>query len=409
MTSLKDTHLVLFLTAGASLKNWHDVGFLSREAELYLRLQPHLGSISWVTYGGKSDLDYQDVIPNIQILYNRWRLPIQVYIQQMAWLHKQAFQRATILKSEQTGAAEAALRISDHFGKRLIARSGFSLALFAQYEPQAYEDSHDEILALEKKSFTAAQQIVVTTDEMRETAIQTHAISPDKIRVIPNFINTDRFHPARIPREKPLILFVGRLTHQKNVENLLSAVTPLKNVEVEIFGSGELRDVLAQRIQNENLSHVKLMGNIPNAELPTKFHQATIYVQPSRYEGHPKTIFEAMSSGLPVVVGNSPGIKQFIQNGETGWLCRENPDSIRAGIETLLADAALREKMGSAARQYVIENFSLDKVAALELKMLERVLQKNAPPAHPTSRPLLKSFITYGQRIGVVTRRKLLK
>lgn len=409
MNSLKEAHLVLFLTAGASLQYWHKVGFLSREAELYQRLLPHVGRISWVTYGGVSDLQYQDVIPGIHILYNRWRLPIQVYIQQLPWLHRAAFQSATLLKSEQTGGVEAALRTAEFFGKRLIARSGFSLALFAQYEPQAYEENYDSILALEKKSFSAAQQIVVTTEEMRDTALKTHHLSPEKIRVIPNYINTERFAPPEKPtqRDRPLILFVGRLTYQKNVENLLTAVAPLKNVDVEIVGSGTLYDTLVQRIRDENLSHVKLIGNVPNAELPQKFRQAAIYVQPSRYEGHPKTIFEAMSSGLPVIAGNAPGIRQFIRHQETGWLCEENPDSIRAGIEALLANAEMRQTIGQAARRYVVENFSLDQVVALELAMLDHVLNLPAPTPQPTSRPILKSIWTYGQRVAVVARRKL--
>ncbi|MBZ0305712.1 MAG: glycosyltransferase family 4 protein, partial [Anaerolineae bacterium] len=277
------------------------------------------------------------------------------------------------------------------------------------YEPQAYEENYASILALEKKSFSAARQIVVTTDEMRQTALQTHHLPPEKIRVIPNYINTERFCPPPSPmqRERPLITFVGRLTHQKNVENLLTAVAPLKHIDVEIFGSGELYEVLARRIHHENLSHVKLLGNIPNTALPQKFQQTTLYVQPSRYEGHPKTIFEAMSSGLPVVVGDAPGIRQFIQHGKTGWLCGETPDSIREGIETLLADAELRAKMGQAARQQVIDQFSLDKVVALELAMLEATLQQPAPPPQPTRRPILKSIGTYGQRLGVMARRKL--
>ncbi len=407
MTSLRDAHLILFLTAGATLKHWHEVGFLSREAELYQRLLPHLGRISWVTYGGASDLDYQEVIPGIQILYNRWRLPIQVYIQQLPWLHRTAFESAALLKSEQTGGVEAALRVAQFFGKRLIARSGFSLALFARYEPQAYDADYDSILALEKKSFSAAQQIVVTTDEMRQTALQTHSLPPEKIRVIPNYINTERFCPLPSQSERPLVTFVGRLTYQKNVENLLTAVAPLKNIDVEIIGSGELYEVLARRIQQEQLHHIKLLGNIPNAALPQKFQQTTLYVQPSRYEGHPKTIFEAMSSGLPVVVGDAPGIRQFIQHGKTGWLCGEPPDSIRHGIETLLANAELRAKMGQAARQHVVENFSLDKVVSLELAMLEATLQQPAPPPQPTRRPILKSIGTYGQRLAVMARRKL--
>ena len=183
---------------------------------------------------------------------NRWRLPNAVYVQQLPWLHRDAFSRATILKSEQTGAARAAVAVSGHFGKRLIARSGFSLALFAQYDPAQYSESYDDILALEKTSFEAAQQIVVTTDEMRATAIKTHHLSPDKIRVIPNYVDTAHFSPAEGASDaKPRIVFAGRLVDQKNVENLLEAVAPMTGVQVDFIGDGPLREKLAARIADD--------------------------------------------------------------------------------------------------------------------------------------------------------------
>ena len=58
MSSLRDVHLVLFLTEGASLTDWHQRGLLTREAALYLRLREHLGGVAWVSYGGASDLDF---------------------------------------------------------------------------------------------------------------------------------------------------------------------------------------------------------------------------------------------------------------------------------------------------------------------------------------------------------------
>src|SRR5690606_11668479 len=127
-------------------------------------------------------------------------------------------------------------------------------------------------------------QIVVTTEEMRDTAIKTHHIQPEKIRVIPNYVNTKRFPPAGTTSEKPYIVFVGRLEHQKNVENLLEAVAPLTDTQVDIIGSGSLEDALRHAIEHEHLKHVRLRGNVPNHELAGIFQQATIYVQPSRYE-----------------------------------------------------------------------------------------------------------------------------
>ncbi len=397
--TLSNLHLVLFLTEGTRLADWQRIGLLEREAELYLRLRPQVGSIAWVSYGGRDDLAYQRYLPDIEILYNRWRLPNQVYIQQLPWLHWAAFERATLLKAEQTGAAQAALRVAQHFGKRYLARSGFSLALFSQYAPQDYATDHQQILDFERQSFIAAQQIVVTTEEMRQTALNHHPIDPAKIHVIPNYVNTTRFHPAESPPTKPRILFAGRLTAQKNVDELLTAVAPLQDVEVVFIGSGDLQTHLEQRIAAENLTHVRLVGNIPNHDLPQYFQSATLYLQPSLYEGHPKTIFEAMACGLPVVVADVVGIRQFVQHGVTGWLCSTEAESIRAGILNLLADADLRQTLGGNARCYVVENFSLDQVVTQELAVLEHILRLPPLPAQPQPRPVLRSLATYAARV----------
>lgn len=403
--SLTEQHLMLFLTEGTRLSDWYAIGLLEREAELYKRLRPHLGGISWVTYGGKQDLDFQAYLPDIEILPNRWRLPNQVYIQQLPWLHD--FRRATILKAEQTGAAAAALRVAKHFGTRYLARSGFSLALFAQYAPHEYEQNYQHILDLERQSFLAAQQVVVTTEEMRQAALENHPLRAEKIRVIPNYVNTERFCPAEHPPEKPCLVFIGRLTRQKNVEAILSAVAPLQGVEVKLIGSGELRDHLAQRIQKEGLKHVELVGNVPNHNLPPYLQRATLYVQPSLYEGHPKTIFEAMACGLPVITSDVAGIRQFIQHGETGWLGGTDAENIRQGIETLLANPDLRHKLGENARAYVVEHFSLEEVVRQELAVLETISDFPPLPAAPQARPIWRSMWTYGARVAKVAVQKL--
>jgi glycosyltransferase involved in cell wall biosynthesis len=339
MIGLADAHLILFLTQGASLRDWARRGLLAREARLYQRLRPFVKRLSWVTYGGLADLEHQADLPDIELLVNRWRLPIPVYIQQLPWLHREAFQSAHLLKAEQTGAGEAALRVSQYFGTRLIARSGFSLALFAGYAPHEYAEKGASILALERRLFAHATQIVVTTEEMRQTALATHALPPDKVRIIPNYVDTDLFQPSPTPKEDspPRLVFIGRLVEQKNILNLVEAIAGLPHLQLDIVGDGELRQAIEKRLQENGLTHIRLIGNLPHPELPRFLHGATLYVQPSRYEGHPKTIFEAMACGLPVVVGDSPGIRQFIDHGHTGWLCGLEADAIRSAVQTVLA------------------------------------------------------------------------
>ncbi len=405
--AIQDAYLILFLTEGTSLQGWARTGLLQREAELYQRVRPHVGGIAWVSYGGQADLAFAPQLPGIDILVNRWRLPNPVYVQHLPWLHPAAFQRATILKAEQTGAAAAAMRVAGYYGKRFVARSGFSLALFAQYAPHAYETSYHSILDLERRAFVAAQQVVVTTEEMRQTALQTHPIPAEKIRVIPNYVNTASFIPAEQPPEKSRILFAGRLTEQKNVDALLSAVAPLTEVEVHFIGDGELRGHLESRIAREGLGHVRLVGNVPHTDLPAQMQAATLYAQPSLYEGHPKTIFEAMACGLPVLTSDAPGIRQFVRHGDTGWVCDTDAESIRAGLVRLLGDAALRARLGRAARAQVVAQYALEVIVPQELAMLEAILAQQAPPAQPLKRPWLRSGLTYAARVGRLLRRQI--
>ena len=101
-----------------------------------------------------------------------------------------------------------------------------------------------------------------------------------------------------------------------------------------------------------------------------------IFVLPSLYEGHPKTILEAMACGASVVGADSPGIRELIRHGKTGYLCGTDPQSIRVALEELLAHLTLRRELGSNARQYVVENYSLAKIGKMELTMLKEVANR---------------------------------
>ncbi len=77
-----------------------------------------------------------------------------------------------------------------------------------------------------------------------------------------------------------------------------------------------------------------------------------------------------MACGLPVVGADVPGIRELIRHGETGYLCDTSPTGIRAAIQTVLGDATLSARLGRDAREFVVENFSFDKIWDLEMNLL---------------------------------------
>ena len=95
---------------------------------------------------------------------------------------------------------------------------------------------------------------------------------------------------------------------------------------------------------------------------------------PSYYEGHPKTLLEAMACGLAVITTDVPGIREIIRHRENGFLTGTSPSDLRQAITEVVSDPRLRDHMGSNARQYILERFRLDRIVDLELGRLAELV-----------------------------------
>jgi glycosyltransferase involved in cell wall biosynthesis len=277
-----------------------------------------------------------------------------------------------VIKSNQTPGADVALRVARRFRRKFVARCGYLYSDFM--ERRHGEDSPEarSARALEREVFTSADRTVVTTSAMRETVISRYLLSPEKVKVIPNYVETDLFRPQMESRSVlPQIGFVGRLEEQKNLVALLAALDGL-DAELVLVGTGPLADRLREEATGRNLS-IRFLGSVPHRRLPDLLNRMDLFAFPSLYEGHPKALLEAMACGLPVIGGNSPGIRELIRHGDTGWLCGTDPESIRAAVQELLDRPQLRALLGRNAREYVLKNFSLERVLDLEISMLQEV------------------------------------
>jgi glycosyltransferase involved in cell wall biosynthesis len=372
---LPSLSLTLFFTQGVSLATWEAVGMLKREVALYRGLaQAGLG-VRFVTYGGQQDAALAAHIPEIEILCNRRALPDWLYARWAARRVPNA--PGQIVKSNQVPGAQVALKAARRSGAAFVARCGY---LFSLNEARQHGEQSARARAarqLESRIFPAADRAVVTTPVIRAALIERYSVDPERIRVIPNYVLTDHFAPAAsLSHTPPRLVFVGRLASEKNLFALLEAVAPL-DVELLIIGEGPQRAEL-EAVAAKGKAAVSFLGAQPHLELPALLNSCDVYVQPSFYEGHPKTLIEAMSCGLPVIGGRVSGIEELIQHGQTGLLCETSPEGIRAPIHTLLDDSAMRERLGAAARQYVLEHFSLEKVLELELALYAELAAERA-------------------------------
>ena len=365
--------LILFFSRYVSLQTWDEIGMFDREIALYQKYQERGIKISFLTYGDKRELQYSPRIPVIEILCNvwwKWGLPGRVYAALTPILHASAIKKADVIKTNQMSGADIALRAARMWNKPLIARCGY---MFSDHVAYQYGDgsSHArKARKLEQHVFKSADRIIVTTDQMQADIESRLPDCHEKIDVIPNYVETDRFF--HIDKKKECdILFIGRLSNQKNPTAFLEAVKKIK-AQVVMIGNGPLEKELKEKYENMN-GRLEWKGNVPNIKLPDYMNISKLFVLPSHYEGHPKTLIEAMSCGMPVIGADSPGIREVIRHGENGWLCGTDADSISQAIQHLLENPDLAQRLGDNARQFVLQNYALEDIVEKELKVIKKV------------------------------------
>jgi glycosyltransferase involved in cell wall biosynthesis len=368
------THLVLFFTRGVSLRTWGMLGMLEREIAIYKRLLRRGFDVSFLTYGGTTDLDYADQLGGIRILCNRTGLPPEVYQNSLCSLHGDSLSSCHIIKTNQIYGADLALSACQTFQKPLVARCGYLWSQNAAREHGPTSETAVIARKVEERVFRGADRVVVTTAAMREDVLQRVPEAASKVVVIPNYVDTEVFRPQSAARDETTLIFVGRIAPEKNLAALLEAIEPLQ-VRLTIIGEGRIRPELQRRFGLLN-GRIDWEGNVPNSELPARLNGTGIFVLPSLYEGHPKALIEAMACGMPVIGADSPGIREIISHEETGYLCNIDPVGIRKAIQTLLASPTLRARMGQNAREYVLGNYSLDKIVESELALLKETARQ---------------------------------
>jgi glycogen(starch) synthase len=193
------------------------------------------------------------------------------------------------------------------------------------------------------------------------------------VAVVPNGVDTAIFAPGpecgSPTADAPLrLLVVGRLVRQKGIDVVLEAMARLPDpaaVRLSVVGDGPARGDLEVQAQRLGLGRcVAFTGWADRAALPGFYRDADVFLLPSRDEGMPNVVLEAMASGLPVLATDIPGSRDLVVDGETGLLIGvDDTDALVAALGRLAGDAQSRWAMGAAGRRRVAEMFSWEAVA----------------------------------------------
>lgn len=379
-------NLCLFFTRGVSLRRWVESGLFDREALIY---QAHIDSgyftrVYWFTYGADDahiacELQKTgrlsssiDVISSPRLLRFAGRAGSALYSLLLPIYVRGIVAQCDVLKTNQMDGSIPALVCSVIWQRPLYLRTGYTLSRVIEKTSPGNWFRRLVAFANEYLAFRLASASSVSSRHDRDYIVQRYGAKIPKPMIVGNYVDTGLFSPsAQDEKVNDRILYVGRLSPEKNLDNAIAACATV-GLGLDVIGAGEelprLKEIAVQCGAN-----VRWLGVLPNKQLPEVLRGYRYFILPSLWEGLPKALIEAMSAGLVCIGNDTTGINEVIQDGVTGYLSPSaDAPAIAETIRRALAGDC--ERISRAGSEYVRKEFSLDAIAAKEQSIFTRIL-----------------------------------
>lgn len=261
---------------------------------------------------------------------------------------------------------------------------------------------------IEHQAYNTADGVIAVSRQMKTDVVEAYGISPEKVTVIHNGIDPDFYQPTfdrglletyGINPDIPFVLFVGRITRQKGISNLISAARYFdENCQIVLCAGApdtpeiaKETDTLIAELKAERSGVVLISEMLPREKVRILYSHARVFVCPSLYEPFGIINLEAMSCETPVVGSAVGGIPEIIVEGKTGYLVElesvsrsdfnpKNPREFQKGladkVNLLLKDEALATEMGKAGRERVLNSFSWESIAKTTFHFYASLISK---------------------------------
>jgi len=243
----------------------------------------------------------------------------------------------------------------------LVALAGFRPLLTMSWGFDLMQDAHRGVLWLLATRYTLMRSTFFTSDA-RVTRDRAVAFGMDRrcTSVVPWGVDLSVFRPRAWPSKRPttFTLFCNRAWEPRyGVDVLARAFVEVagrrSDIRLILLAGGSQAPAL-QRILSSGgaLDRVEFGGQVQQPDLPRWYHMADLYISPSHVDGASVSLMEAMACGLPALVSDIPGNREWVQEQENGWLF---PDGDHAALAARIMDAAERwpqlSEMGKAGRR----------------------------------------------------------
>lgn len=239
------------------------------------------------------------------------------------------------------------------------------------------------LLWVERTAARSAQIVVCNSRSLQESACKCGVAPDTKLLVLgegsSNGVDTERFSPGTssvrrqlgIPSAAPVVGFVGRLTRDKGLPELLEAFAMVLRKQADAYlllvgWFDAAKDALDHRLRERIESHPRVIITGFVNDTVAYYRAMDVLVLPSWREGFPNVVLEAAASAVPAIVSNCTGSRDAVVTGVTGLLVPTgDPAAINSAVRTILGDADARKRMSQAARAWVAQNYQRHSVLGL--------------------------------------------
>jgi len=338
--------LALFFTRGISLEQWVSQGLFDREKLIYEEhiYQNNFEKIYWFTYGSedkkisqrlkKEDKLHKDIeVISMPRFFNIPKLGTFLYSLLIPFFYFNILKKIEVLKSNQMDGSWSALITKKIYDKKLVLRTGYTWSKLKEVtEPNSILKIRF-IKFIEKMMYKNCDIAIVSSYNNKQYLNQKYGCK--NINVLYNYVDLNRFYDFKNERYEDSIVFIGRLSEEKNIFSLIEASHKC-NLNLKIYGNGPLREKLKQYI-NENRFNSTLMGSVSNSEIPKILNENKYYALVSYQEGMPKSLMEAMACGCVCIGTDTDGINELIEDEVNGFLAKGfNIGAIEVAINTAI-------------------------------------------------------------------------
>lgn len=221
---------------------------------------------------------------------------------------------------------------------------------------------------MERTGVNDADRVIAVSKEMRDDIHKHLGVPKSRISVIYNGIDLDKYRRTdRRLLDEPYVLFVGRVSRQKGIFQLIKAFKKVHGHKLVLVLGRPDTPELASELEKAVLGRTDIIAinrQLSEEDVISYYSGAKLFVCPSVYEPFGIINLEAMACGAPVVASRVGGIKEVVRHGKNGILVEPGDvEGLAEAMNKVLGDEGLRLKLAKAGRPYVEKNFSWDRIA----------------------------------------------